>query len=93
MKGLPHRLCALFLLAIFALAVSGVKSQPQEFQISADKLAAFAGQYQFDDDPDRHLVGYRGRLAAVRGIASRPALRVRPAIRRHFLVGKRSLQR
>ena len=52
MKALPHRLCALFLLAIFAFAVSGDKSEPQEFQISADQLAAFAGQYRYDDDPD-----------------------------------------
>jgi putative CocE/NonD family hydrolase len=52
-KALPHRrLCALLLLAVFALAVSRVKSEPQQFQVSADRLAAFAGQYQFDDDPD-----------------------------------------
>jgi len=44
-------LCA-FLLAVFALAVSRVRSQPQEFQVSADKLPAYAGQYQFDDEPD-----------------------------------------
>ncbi len=53
MKVLPHhRLRALLLLAVFALAVSRVKSEPQESQVSAEQLAAFAGQYQFDDDPD-----------------------------------------
>jgi putative CocE/NonD family hydrolase len=39
-------------LAVFALAVSRVKSEPQGFHVSADKLAGFAGQYQYDDDPD-----------------------------------------
>jgi uncharacterized protein len=47
-----HRLYAVFLLAVSAFAVSRLKSQPQEFPVSAEQLAAFAGQYQFDDDPD-----------------------------------------
>ena len=53
MKALPcHRLGALFLLAVFAFPVSRAKPQPQEFQVSSDRLTAFAGQYQYDDDPD-----------------------------------------
>src|SRR5271155_4864268 len=43
---------ALLLLAISTFAVAQDKPQPQPFQISADKLAAFVGQYQYDDDPD-----------------------------------------
>jgi len=47
-----HLLRALFLLAVCAFAIAQDSPQPQAFQISADKLAAYAGQYQYDDDPD-----------------------------------------
>ena len=47
-----HPLCAFLFLAVFAFSVFVVKSEPQEFQVSANQLAAFVGQYQFDDDPD-----------------------------------------
>ena len=43
---------ALFLLAISTFGVAQDNVRPQQFQISADKLAAFVGQYQYDDDPD-----------------------------------------
>jgi putative CocE/NonD family hydrolase len=53
MTPLPRYLLrALFLLAISTFAIAQEKPQPQPFQISADKLAAFVGQYQYDDDPD-----------------------------------------
>jgi putative CocE/NonD family hydrolase len=53
MTPLPrYLLLGLFLLAISPFAVAQDKPQPQQFQISADKLAAFVGQYQYDDDPD-----------------------------------------
>lgn len=53
MRPLPRYLLrALFLLAISTFAVAQDKPQPQQFQISADKLTAFVGQYQYDDDPD-----------------------------------------
>ena len=53
MTPLPRYLFrAFFLLAIPTFAVAQDKPQPQPFQISADKLAAFVGQYQYDDDPD-----------------------------------------
>jgi len=52
-KALSHqRLYAILLVAVFAFAVFRVKSQPQQAPVSADQLAAYAGQYQFDDDPD-----------------------------------------
>ena len=40
------------LLAVFLSAVSQGKPPAQQFQMSADKLQAFVGQYQYDDDPD-----------------------------------------
>ena len=43
---------ALFLLAGSALAVAQESPRPPQFQIPADKLVAFVGQYQYDDDPD-----------------------------------------
>ncbi len=53
MRPFPRYLLrALFLLAISMFAVAQDKPQPQPFQVSADKLAAFVGQYQYDDDPD-----------------------------------------
>jgi putative CocE/NonD family hydrolase len=53
MRPLPRYVFrAIFLLAISTFAVAQDKPQPQQFQISADKLAAFVGQYQYEDDPD-----------------------------------------
>jgi len=49
---LRYRLLALFLLASSTFAIAQDDARPQQFQISADKLAAFVGQYQYDDDPD-----------------------------------------
>jgi len=37
---------------VLAFPVSQAKPQPQEFQVSSDRLTAFAGQYEYDDDPD-----------------------------------------
>ena len=37
---------------MLAFPVSRAKPQPQELQASSDRLAAFAGQYRYDDDPD-----------------------------------------
>ena len=47
-----YPLRALFLLASSTFAIAQDNLRPQQFQISADKLAAFVGQYQYDDDPD-----------------------------------------
>jgi putative CocE/NonD family hydrolase len=49
-----HRyfLHALILLASSCISVAQDNPRPQPFQIPAEKLAAFAGQYQYDDDPD-----------------------------------------
>lgn len=53
MPPLPRTvLSMLFLLASSTVAVAQEKAQPQEFQISADKLAAFVGQYEYEGDPD-----------------------------------------
>jgi uncharacterized protein len=43
---------AVFLLASSTIAIAQDNPRPQQFQISADKLAAFVGQYQYKDDPD-----------------------------------------
>lgn len=52
MKPLSSRLvCVLFLCACSA-AIAQETATPPKFQIPADKLAAFAGQYAYDDDPD-----------------------------------------
>jgi hypothetical protein len=54
-----HRfsLGALFLLTISAIAFAQETAPPPppQFQISPDKLPAFVGQYQYDDDPDLNL--------------------------------------
>jgi putative CocE/NonD family hydrolase len=42
----------IFLLASSTAAAAKEKPQPQEFQIPADKLAAFVGQYEYEGDPD-----------------------------------------
>jgi uncharacterized protein len=47
-----YRLCVLALLFIPAFAIAQDKPQAQQFQMPADQLAAFVGQYQYDDDPD-----------------------------------------
>jgi hypothetical protein len=43
---------AFFLLTISVMAVAQNPAPPPQFQISPDKLPAFVGQYQYDDDPD-----------------------------------------
>jgi putative CocE/NonD family hydrolase len=51
----PLRRCLLgilFLLAGSAIAVAQEATPPPKFQIPADKLPAFVGQYVYDDDPD-----------------------------------------
>jgi putative CocE/NonD family hydrolase len=47
-----YLLCAILLLAGSTMAIAQNNPRPEPFQISADKLAAFVGQYQYDDDPD-----------------------------------------
>jgi uncharacterized protein len=47
-----YLLCILVLVALSAFAISQDKPQAPQFQISKDQLGAFAGQYQYDDDPD-----------------------------------------
>jgi uncharacterized protein len=42
----------LFLLAGFSVAIAQDAAPAPKFQVPADKLAAFVGQYQYDDDPD-----------------------------------------
>ena len=44
-------MCAFFL-AASAVALAQETIPPPKFQIAADKLAAFVGQYVYDDDPD-----------------------------------------
>ena len=52
MKPLSSRLiCVLFLFACSVAIAQETAPQPK-FQIPVDKLAAFAGQYVYDDDPD-----------------------------------------
>jgi uncharacterized protein len=52
MKPLSSRLvCVLFLCACSA-AIAQETAPPPKFQIPAEKLAAFVGQYVYDDDPD-----------------------------------------
>jgi putative CocE/NonD family hydrolase len=51
----PLRRCLLgilFLLAGSAISVAQEATPPPKFQIPADKLSAFVGQYVYDDDPD-----------------------------------------
>src|SRR5690348_18345704 len=43
--------CLVFLCACSA-AIAQETAPPPKFQIPADKLAAFVGQYAYDDDPD-----------------------------------------
>jgi putative CocE/NonD family hydrolase len=43
---------ALFLLSNSTFATAQDNPQSQQFQIPADKLAVFVGQYHYDDDPD-----------------------------------------
>ncbi|HEX8837960.1 MAG TPA: CocE/NonD family hydrolase [Candidatus Acidoferrum sp.] len=53
MTPLCRRLvCALFLLACSTPAIAQETAPPPKFQIPTDKLAAFVGQYVFDNDPD-----------------------------------------
>ena len=53
MTPLCRRLvCALFLLACSTPAIAQEAAPPPKFQIPADKLTAFVGQYVFDNDPD-----------------------------------------
>jgi uncharacterized protein len=47
-----YLLPALVLLAVFFSAVSKGGSPAQQLQMSADRLQAYVGQYQYDDDPD-----------------------------------------
>jgi putative CocE/NonD family hydrolase len=42
----------LFLLACSTVAIAQEATPPPKFQIPADKLPAFVGQYTYDDDPD-----------------------------------------
>ena len=52
MTPLSNRLvCVLFLCAC-STAIAQETAPPPKFQIPADKLAAFVGQYAYDDDPD-----------------------------------------
>ena len=44
--------CALFLCSCSAATIGQEAAPPPKFQIPADKLAAFVGQYAYDDDPD-----------------------------------------
>jgi hypothetical protein len=43
---------ALFLLTCSAIAIAQEAAPPPKFQVSPDKLPAYAGQYTYDDDPD-----------------------------------------
>jgi uncharacterized protein len=53
MKALPgYLLVVLFLIASSSMGVAQDAAAPPKFQISAEKLAAFVGQYQYDEDPD-----------------------------------------
>jgi uncharacterized protein len=47
-----HLLHALFLLACSSASVGQEAAAPANSQIPAEKLAAFVGQYAYDDDPD-----------------------------------------
>jgi putative CocE/NonD family hydrolase len=53
MKAFPrYLLVVVILLAGSSKLLAQKAAAPPKFQISADKLAAFVGQYQYDDDPD-----------------------------------------
>ena len=52
MTSRGYLLGAVLLLAVSAFAIAQDKPQPQQFQISADKLTTFVGQYQYDEEPD-----------------------------------------
>jgi uncharacterized protein len=53
MKALPRCLLVAFcLLASCSVVFAQNAAAPPKFQIPAEKLAAFVGQYQYDDDPD-----------------------------------------
>ena len=47
-----HVFLALFLLVCRAAAIAQDTTPPPNFQVPPDKLAAFVGQYVYDDDPD-----------------------------------------
>jgi putative CocE/NonD family hydrolase len=53
MKAFPrYLLVVIFLLVSSSIGFAQDPAAPPRFQIPADKLAAFVGQYQYDDDPD-----------------------------------------
>jgi len=53
MRALPrYMLVALFLFASPSIVLSQDTAAPPKSQISVEKLAAFVGQYQYDEDPD-----------------------------------------
>ena len=56
-----HLFRALSLLVFCAAAIAQDTAPPPKFQVPADKLAAFVGQYVIDDDPDLvHSISLEG---------------------------------
>ena len=52
MTSLSSRLVCVLCLCACSAAIAQETAPPPKFQIPADKLATFVGQYAFDDDPD-----------------------------------------